>query len=105
MRALGRAIEVGMSVTGQGATVSGLEFLGRRTLEVLQIDYRELQQCGEESALCGAIAANVGESRHGLLQDGGQLVVRSVTVVPIQPVLDGAVRRHVIGGLEVERFA
>ena len=43
MRALGRAPEVGMSVTRQGAAVSGLELLCRRTLEVLQIEDREIQ--------------------------------------------------------------
>ena len=92
------ATVVGVSVTGQGATVSGLEFLCRRTLKVLKIEYRALKKCGKRSAFCGAIAVAVGESRHGFLQDGGQLVVGDVSVVPIEPVLDGAVRRHVIGG-------
>ena len=48
---------------------------------------------------------DVGEARHCLRQDGGQLVVGYVSVVPIQTVLNGAVRRHVIGGFEAERFA
>ena len=104
MRALCGATEVGMSVTGQGSTVSGLEFLCRRKLEVLQIEYLALQQCGEKAAFCEAIAVDVGESRHRLLQDGGQLVVGNVSVVLIQSVLDGAVWRHVIGGFEAERF-
>ena len=59
MRAVCGATEVGVSVTGQGATVSGLEFLCRRTLEFLQIEYLALQQCGEKAAFCGAEAVDV----------------------------------------------
>ena len=32
-------------------------------------------------------------------------MVRAISVVPIQPVLDGAVRRHVVWRLEAEREA
>ena len=105
MRALGGATEIGMSVAGQGAAVPRFQFLRLGTPEVLQIENRALQQSGEEAAFCGAEAVDVGEARHRLLEDGGQLVVGDATVVPIQPVLGGAVRRHVIGGLEAERFA
>jgi hypothetical protein len=98
MRALRRATEFGLSVTGQGASVGGLEFLCRRTLEFLQIEYRTLQQCCEKTALCGPYAVDVGEVCHRLLQNGGQLLVRDVSIVPVQPVLNGAVRRYVIGG-------
>ena len=105
MRAFGRATEFGMSVTGQGATVGGLEFLCRRTLEILKIEYGALQQCCEKTALCGAVTLDVGEARHRPLQNGGQLLVGDVSVVPIQPVLDGAVRRHIIGWLEAQRVA
>ena len=47
----------------------------------------------------------VGESRHRLAQDCKQFMLQAMSVVPIEPIFTGSVRRHAVRALEAKGIA